>query len=42
MKIESRNVNFLEMDFPKKSEVTRDFQLYEMENPDIGAPGLLG
>ena len=36
MDIESRDVVFLEKDFPMTSEVNKDFQLYEMENLDYG------
>jgi len=34
MKIESRNVVFLEKDFPMTCEVNKDFQLHEMKNLD--------
>jgi hypothetical protein len=36
MKIESRDVVFLEKDFSMTCEVNKDFQLYEMENLDYG------
>jgi hypothetical protein len=36
MKIESRDVVFLEKDFSMTSEVNKDFKLYEMENLDYG------
>ena len=32
--IESRDVIFLEEDFPKKGEINGDFPLFEMENPE--------
>ena len=35
IKIESRDVTFLEKDFPKRCEINGDSRLYEMENPDI-------
>lgn len=34
--IESRDVIFLEIDFPCKGEINKDFQSFEMEDPDIG------
>jgi hypothetical protein len=36
MKIESRDVVFLENDFSMIGEVNKDFKLYEMENLDYG------
>ena len=36
-KIKSRDIIFLEADFPKRGEINGDFQLYEMEDP--GASG---
>ena len=33
IEIESRDIVFLEKDFPKRGEVTREFQFYEMEEP---------
>ena len=35
--IESRDAIFLEEDFPTKGEVTKDFQLYEMEDPGFSS-----
>ena len=37
MKIESRDVVFLEKDFSMTGKVNKDFQLYEMKNLDYGA-----
>jgi hypothetical protein len=37
MKIESRDVIFLEKVFPNTGEVEKDFQLHEMKNLDYGA-----
>ena len=36
--IESRDVVFLEKDYPTRGEIEKDFQFYEMEDPDNGAP----
>ena len=36
--IESRDVVFLEEDYPTRGEINKDFQFYEMEDPDNGAP----
>ena len=33
-KFEVRDATFLENEFPKRDEIDRDFQLYEMENPN--------
>ena len=35
---ESRDVVFLKEDYPTKGEIDKDFQFYEMEDPDYGAP----
>ena len=35
---ESRDVVFLEEDYPTRGEIEKDFQFYEMEDPDNGAP----
>ena len=35
--IESRDVVFLEEDYPTRGEIEKDFQFYEMEDPDNGA-----
>ena len=35
---ESRDVVFLEEDYPTRGEIDKDFQFYEMEDPDYGAP----
>ena len=32
--IESRDVIFLDEDFPKRGEINGDFRLYEMEDPE--------
>ena len=40
-KFKSRDVVFLEEDYPTKGEIDKDFQFYEMENPDYGAPSHL-
>ena len=37
-KFESRDVVFLEEDYPTRGEIEKDFQFYEMEDPDNGAP----
>ena len=39
---ESRDVVFLEEDYPTRGEIEKDFQIYEMEDPDNGAPKLFG
>ena len=39
--IESRDVVFLEEDYPTRWEIEKDFQFYEMEDPDYGAPSHL-
>ena len=36
---ESRDVVFLEEDYPTRGEIDKDFQFYEIEDPDYGAPG---
>ena len=36
--IESRDVVFLEEDYPTRGEIKKDFQFYEMEDPNNGAP----
>ena len=36
--IESWDVDFLEKDFPNRGEVRKEIDLYEIEDPDIGAP----
>ena len=36
--IESRDVVFLEEDYPTRGEIEKHFQFYEMEDPDNGAP----
>ena len=36
--IESRDVVFLEEDYPTRGKIEKDFQLYEMEDPNNGAP----
>ena len=36
--IESRDVVFLEEDYPTRGEIEKDFQFYEMEDPNNGAP----
>ena len=38
---ESHDVVFLEKDFPTIGEIDKDFQFYEMEDPDYGAPSHL-
>ena len=35
IKLKSRDVTFLEDDFPYMSEIDRDLHLYEMMDPDI-------
>ena len=35
---ESRDVVFLEEDYPTRGEIDKDFQFYKMEDPDYGAP----
>lgn len=35
--IESRDVNFMESEFPSKGEVDRNFHLYEIKDPDLDA-----
>jgi len=42
IEIESRDVIFLEKDFPMTSEVNKDFRLYEMKNLDYGATSYSG
>ena len=32
--MESRDVTFLENDFPSRGEINKDFQLHEMEDPN--------
>ena len=39
--IESRDVDFLEEDFPSRGEVTRDVELHEMEDLLEGTPSSL-
>ena len=39
--IESRDVVFLEKDYPTRGEIEKDFQFYEMEDLDNGAPSHL-
>ena len=39
--IESRDVIFLEEDFSTRGEIDKDFQFYEMEDLDYGAPSHL-
>ena len=39
--IESRDVVFLEENYPMRGEIEKDFQFYEMEDPDNGAPSHL-
>ena len=34
IEMESRDVTFLENDFPSRCEINKDFQLHEMEDPD--------
>ena len=41
IEIESRDVGFLEEDFPSRGEVTREVELYEMEDLLKGAPSSL-
>ena len=36
MKIESRDVIFLEEDFPERVAIDRDLYFYEMEDPEVG------
>ncbi|OMO92476.1 hypothetical protein CCACVL1_06836 [Corchorus capsularis] len=36
--IESRDVDFLEKDFPRRGEVEKEIDLYEKEDPDMEAP----
>ena len=36
--IESRDVVFLEDDYPTRGKIEKDFQFYEMEDPNNGAP----
>ena len=36
--IESRDVVFLKEDYPTRGEINKDFQFYEMEDPNYGAP----
>ena len=38
---ESRDVVFLEEDYPTRGEIEKDFQFYEMEDPDNGTPSHL-
>ena len=35
--IESRDVLFLENDYPTRGEIDKDFQFYEMEDPEYSA-----
>ena len=35
---ESRDVVFLEKDYPTRGEIEKNFQFYEMEDPNNGAP----
>ena len=35
---ELRDVIFLEKDFPTRGEIDKDFQFYEMEDPEYDAP----
>ena len=42
IEIESRDVIFLEKDFPMTNEVNKDFRLYEMKNLDYGATSYSG
>ena len=35
---ESRDVIFLEENYLKRGEIEKDFQFYEMEDPDNSAP----
>ena len=37
-KSESRDVVFLEEDYHTRGEIDKDFQFYEMEDPDYGTP----
>ena len=37
-KIESRDLVFLEKDYLTRGEINKDFQFYEMEDPDNGVP----
>ena len=39
--IKSRDVVFLEEDYPTRGEIDKDFQFYEMEDLDYGAPNHL-
>ena len=36
MEIESRDVVFLEKDFPGRGEIDKDLHFYETENPEVG------
>ena len=38
IEIESRDVVFLEDDYPTRGEIEKNFQFYEMEDPDNGVP----
>ena len=38
IELESRDVVFLEEDYSTKGEIEKDFQFYEMKNPDNGVP----
>ena len=40
-KFESQDVLFLEEDYPTRGEIDKDFQFYEMKDPDYGAPSHL-
>ena len=39
--VESRDVDFIENEFPSRGEVDKDLTLYEMMDPNEGAPSSL-
>ena len=41
IEFESRDVVFLEENYPTRGEIDKDFQFYEMKDPDYGAPSHL-
>ena len=41
IKIESRDIVFLKEDYPTRDEIEKDFQFYEMKDPDNGIPSHL-
>ena len=41
IEFESQDVVFLEEDYPKRGEIDKDFQFYEMKDPDYVSPSHL-